>query len=310
MKKRKNERTDEMENIRKKQEKGITLIALVVTIVVLLILAGVSIAMLSGENGIITNAQKAKEETKKSEATEELKLALNAMYMDYYLNDISGTYRDYILDNPSEIERNLGNGETVTVDKTAGTIKYKGYTFVVGEDGLIKIIDGIAINKGSITLQIVDGVGETETLTETISPDNASNKKVTWSSDKTSIAKVDESGKITAKALGNTEIIISTTDGSNISKEMKVTVVDEGIVLNEDTEYKITEEDNITYIENIKLQKENNRIKKLTKKEFISNFKVFNAKIYEKDEKDGETEVVDDNSVIKTGMIVKAGDIK
>ena len=43
-----------------KKEQGITLIALVVTIVVLLILAGVSIAMLIGENGIITRASEAK----------------------------------------------------------------------------------------------------------------------------------------------------------------------------------------------------------------------------------------------------------
>ena len=41
-----------------KNQKGITLVALVVTIVVLLILAGTSIAMLQGDNGIITNAQK------------------------------------------------------------------------------------------------------------------------------------------------------------------------------------------------------------------------------------------------------------
>ena len=40
--------------INKKIEKGITLISLVVTIIVLLILAGVSIAMLTGENGILT----------------------------------------------------------------------------------------------------------------------------------------------------------------------------------------------------------------------------------------------------------------
>ncbi len=46
-----------------RKEKGITLIALVVTIVVLLILAGVSISMLTGENGIITQAQDAKEKT-------------------------------------------------------------------------------------------------------------------------------------------------------------------------------------------------------------------------------------------------------
>ena len=48
----------------KKNENAITLIALVVTIVVLLILAGVSISMLTGENGIITQAQEAKLETR------------------------------------------------------------------------------------------------------------------------------------------------------------------------------------------------------------------------------------------------------
>ena len=51
----------------KKQERGITLIALVVTIVVLLILAAVSISMLGGENGIITQAQNAKLETRAGE---------------------------------------------------------------------------------------------------------------------------------------------------------------------------------------------------------------------------------------------------
>ena len=45
--------------------KGITLIALVITIIVLLILAGVSISMLTGDNGILTQAEKAKEETEK-----------------------------------------------------------------------------------------------------------------------------------------------------------------------------------------------------------------------------------------------------
>ena len=43
----------------KRNERGVTLIALVVTIVVLLILAGTAIAMLSGDDGIMTNAQRA-----------------------------------------------------------------------------------------------------------------------------------------------------------------------------------------------------------------------------------------------------------
>ncbi len=58
--------------MRKKElkEKGITLIALVITIIVLLILAGVSIATLTGENGILSQAVKAKEKNKKADIIE------------------------------------------------------------------------------------------------------------------------------------------------------------------------------------------------------------------------------------------------
>ena len=59
----------------KKQAKGITLIALVITIIVLLILAAVSIATLTGENGILTRAQDAKEETEVAEEKEAIQLA-------------------------------------------------------------------------------------------------------------------------------------------------------------------------------------------------------------------------------------------
>ncbi len=58
----------------KKSEKGITLIALVITIIVLLILAGVSIAMLTGNNGILTQAQRAKEETEQAGKNEQADL--------------------------------------------------------------------------------------------------------------------------------------------------------------------------------------------------------------------------------------------
>ena len=61
-----------------KERKGITLIALVITIIVLLILAGVSIAMLTGQNGILTQAQKAKTTTENKSAEEKVKLAVMA----------------------------------------------------------------------------------------------------------------------------------------------------------------------------------------------------------------------------------------
>ena len=61
-----------MKNFRKNQ--GITLIALVITVVILLILAGVSIATLTGDNGLLTKAQQAKEENEKATLEEKIKL--------------------------------------------------------------------------------------------------------------------------------------------------------------------------------------------------------------------------------------------
>lgn len=46
-----------------KEQKGITLVALVITIIILLILAGISIATLSGDNGLFKRAQQAKDAT-------------------------------------------------------------------------------------------------------------------------------------------------------------------------------------------------------------------------------------------------------
>ena len=63
-------------NKRLKQKKGITLIALVITIIVLLILAGVSIAMLTGDNGILTQANNAKTQTEIGTEKEQLSLAV------------------------------------------------------------------------------------------------------------------------------------------------------------------------------------------------------------------------------------------
>lgn len=68
--------------LKMKRNKGITLIALVITIVVLLILAGVSIAMLTGENGILNQAQETKEQTEYKSAEEKVKLAIMGAMAD------------------------------------------------------------------------------------------------------------------------------------------------------------------------------------------------------------------------------------
>ena len=64
-----------------KNQKGITLIALVITIIVLLILAGVSIAMLTGDNGILTQTNKAKYTQIEGQVKEEINLAVQSAKM-------------------------------------------------------------------------------------------------------------------------------------------------------------------------------------------------------------------------------------
>ena len=71
-----------MENNTK--EKGITLIALIVTIIVLLILAGVTIISLTGENGILGKSSDAKLKREIAKEIEQIKLSVNAVYTSYY----------------------------------------------------------------------------------------------------------------------------------------------------------------------------------------------------------------------------------
>ena len=86
----------------RREQKGITLIALVITIIVLLILAGVSIAMLTGENGILTKATQSTKETAKGEAVEAVKLAVSTVkadMLDSTKNTADKTYSSLTMDN-------------------------------------------------------------------------------------------------------------------------------------------------------------------------------------------------------------------
>ena len=85
---------------------GITLVALVVTIVILLILAGITIATLFGENGIINKAQKAKEDTEKSTKNE--LDALNSLE-DEMEDVIKGDKNEWI--QPDPLKPEITNGE-------------------------------------------------------------------------------------------------------------------------------------------------------------------------------------------------------
>ena len=80
-----------MRNLKKNRQKGITLIALVVTIVVLIILATVSILAVFGDNGIIARAQTAKDTHEKGKADETNTLDDYASYIGNYLDGKGGS---------------------------------------------------------------------------------------------------------------------------------------------------------------------------------------------------------------------------
>lgn len=70
-----------------RKEKGITLVALVVTIIVLILLAGITIRLTLGENGILNYAKEAKEETNKETATEKINLKITTAQMNTYAKE-------------------------------------------------------------------------------------------------------------------------------------------------------------------------------------------------------------------------------
>ena len=70
-------------------------------------------------------------------------------------------------------------------------------------------VTGVTLNQTAVTLDIDQSI----TLTAAVAPENATNKAVTWASDKTDVATVDSNGKVTAVAAGTANITVTTADG-------------------------------------------------------------------------------------------------
>ena len=126
--------------------KGITLIALVITIIVLLILAGVSITMISSQEGILKKATSAKETQEKATEVEKVKLAVQAAMMNEngtvdkteLNNELGKAGYGPISDLPADIEINgekytiTSNGEVeLKTLKVGDEVTYQGENFYV-----------------------------------------------------------------------------------------------------------------------------------------------------------------------------------
>ena len=115
------------------KEKGITLIALVITIIVLLILAAVSIATLTGQNGILTRADEASEETGRKTAEEKVAV------------EVLGSYGEDGNIEYDRLNENLGHVEGLTeglpISKLPSTVVVDGYDVTINEDGSVTVGD-------------------------------------------------------------------------------------------------------------------------------------------------------------------------
>lgn len=80
-------------------------------------------------------------------------------------------------------------------------------------------VTGIELNKGELPLK----VGESKKLAATVMPANATNKQVTWASDKPAVATVSQDGTVTAKEEGTAQITVKTVNGGKIAR-CKITV--------------------------------------------------------------------------------------
>ena len=114
----------------------------------------------------------------------------------------------------------IGEGESLTLDDGAN-LDAGGHNVIVDggtlDEGLAESLDDsviykvtkVELNKTSLTLD----VGNSDTLIAAITPDNATDKSVTWESSAPGVATVDTSGKVTAVAPGTATITVTTTDG-------------------------------------------------------------------------------------------------
>ena len=128
------------------QSRGITLIALIITIIILLILAGVAINMVLGQNGLLNNSKEATQKYKKSQENEELSLILTNYYMAK-LEDDNIDLGTYLNENNAILKEEKDgnyiieyNGDEYTIAKENLDSKREEQEVIVTENGEEKTI--------------------------------------------------------------------------------------------------------------------------------------------------------------------------
>ena len=112
-----------------KNEKGITLIALVITVVILIILATISINFVFGENGLVARAEQATQLAEEARATEDMGMYLASIQMEETQNE-NFRLADYLSNNIG----NAGLEDFINQGNGYGDVSYNGHNFLVNLD--------------------------------------------------------------------------------------------------------------------------------------------------------------------------------
>jgi len=114
------------------------------------------------------------------------------------------------VDNSGKVIAVSAGVSTITVTTADGS---KSATSIVTVSNPVVHPTAVSLNKLTDALT----VGNTDNLTSTIAPNNATNQDVTWTSSDASIATVDTTGKVTAVSAGIATITVTSVDGSKIA---------------------------------------------------------------------------------------------
>ena len=104
----------------------------------------------------------------------------------------------------------MGQNELLTLDVTFTIVEYKGLSTAIEPSAIDAVaVTGISLNKSSTSIS----VGSSETLEATITPSNATNQEVLWTTTDSSVATVDQTGKVTGVYAGSAVIVATSKDG-------------------------------------------------------------------------------------------------
>ncbi|MFR6659401.1 MAG: Ig-like domain-containing protein, partial [Clostridia bacterium] len=198
---------------RVKSKNGITLIALVITIIVLLILAGVTIATLTGDNGILTKAQSTKIQSERASIKEQIELAVVASRINDNLDESIDTT---ILEAELDAINGLNIESKGTDDNLPWTVTVREFRFQIKEDGTIKEVNGISLS--ATKLKII--TGETETINATLT--EGVTGTITWESSNNSLVTVNNG---TVTAVGNSGTVTIKAKCGSYEATCEVTIV-------------------------------------------------------------------------------------